>query len=326
MNHPTKFSLDFEKPLEVLQAQLEALRSSAEAGNGSVQEELLQLEKRVDAIKKEIYAHLSPWQRVQLARHPERPYVLDYFSRIFENFQELHGDRLFGDDGAIVGGLADFNKEPVMLIGQQKGRTTKEKIQRNFGSPHPEGYRKALRLMKMAERFGLPIISFVDTAGAYPGIGSEERHVAEAIAVNIREMSHLRVPIVAIIIGEGGSGGALGTAVADTVLILENAYYSTISPEGCAAILWKDRAFAPQAAEALKITAHELLKMGIVDGVIPEPLGGAHRDYDGTAHTIHQVLVKALKSLKSLTPSDLLDKRYHKYRSMGSFIEGINSI
>lgn len=322
MNHPIKFSLDFEKPLEVLEFQLETLRSSAEAGDGSVQEELLQLEKRVEAIKKEIYAHLSAWQRVQLARHPERPYALDYFSRIFENFQELHGDRLFGDDGAIVGGLADFDQEPVMLIGQQKGRTTKEKIQRNFGSPHPEGYRKALRLMKMAESFGLPIISFVDTAGAYPGIGSEERHVAEAIAVNIREMSQFTVPIIAVIIGEGGSGGALGTAVADTVLILENAYYSTISPEGCAAILWKDRAFAPQAAEALKITAHELLKMGIVDDVVAEPLGGAHRDYDATAQNIHQALAKALKPLKSLATTDRLEKRYHKYRSMGRFVEG----
>lgn len=322
MHPPTKFSLDFEKPLEVLQAQLEALRSSAEAGDASVQQELSQLEKRVEAIKKEIYAHLSPWQRVQLARHPERPYTLDYFSRIFENFQELHGDRLFGDDGAIVGGLAYLDKEPVVLIGQQKGRTTKEKIQRNFGSPHPEGYRKALRLMKMAENFGLPIISFVDTAGAYPGIGGEERHVAEAIAVNIREMSHFTVPIITVIIGEGGSGGALGIAVADRVLILENAYYSTISPEGCAAILWKDRSFAPQAAEALKITAHELLKMGIVDGIIPEPLGGAHRDYDATAKNIHQALIKELKPLKALPIQALLENRYQKYRTIGSFVEG----
>lgn len=326
MNPTTKFSLDFEKPLEVLQAQLEALRSTAQTGDATVKEELSELEKRVEAIKKEIYAHLSPWQRVQLARHPERPYALDYFSRIFENFQELHGDRLFGDDGAIVGGIAFLDKEPVMLIGQQKGRTTKEKIQRNFGSPHPEGYRKALRLMKMAEGFGLPIISFIDTAGAYPGIGSEERHVAEAIAVNIREMSQFKVPLIAVVIGEGGSGGALGIAVVDRVLILENAYYSTISPEGCAAILWKDRTFAPQAAEALKITAHELLKMGIVDGIIPEPLGGAHRDYDTIAHNLHQTLIKELKHLKTLPTATLLEKRYQKYRTMGSFVEGSRPI
>jgi acetyl-CoA carboxylase carboxyl transferase subunit alpha len=321
MNHNTKFTLDFEKPLEMLHAQLESLRLSAQGDDPLIEKEISEMEKRVDAIKKEIYAHLSPWQRVQLARHPERPYTLDYFSRIFNDFQELHGDRLFGDDGAIVGGLAFLDEEPVMLIGQQKGRSTKEKIQRNFGSPHPEGYRKALRLMKMAENFQVPLISFIDTAGAYPGIGSEERHVAEAIAVNIREMSSLKVPIVAVIIGEGGSGGALGTGVGDSILILENAYYSTISPEGCAAILWKDRAFAPQAAEALKITAQELLKMGIVDTIVAEPLGGAHRDCDTTAQTLKQALVKALKELKAVKEQDLLEKRYQKYRAMGSFIE-----
>lgn len=321
MNHKPKFTLDFEKPLEILQTQLESLRLSAQGDDPLIQKEIAEMEKRAESIKKEIYAHLSPWQRIQLARHPERPYTLDYFSRIFNDFQELHGDRLFGDDGAIVGGLAFLDEQPVMLIGQQKGRSTKEKIQRNFGSPHPEGYRKALRLMKMAESFQLPVISFIDTAGAYPGIGSEERHVAEAIAVNIREMSSLTVPIIAVIIGEGGSGGALGTGVGDRIVILENAYYSTISPEGCAAILWKDRAFAPQAAEALKITAQELLQMGIIDTIVPEPLGGAHRDYDATAQTLKQTLVKTLKELKTLKQKDLLENRYHKYRTLGSYIE-----
>ena len=244
------------------------------------------------------YTYLGPWQKVQLSRHPNRPYSPDLISRIFTNFQELHGDRLFRDDHALIGGPAFIDGQPVMLIAQQKGRNTEENLKRNFGCPNPEGYRKALRLMKMASRFNLPIISLIDTPGAYPGIGAEERHVAEAIAVNLREMADFEVPIIALVIGEGGSGGALGVAVADRVLILENAYYSVISPEGCAAILWKDRAFASNAAEALKLDANELLKLGIVDRVLPEPAGGAHRDWETTAQTIKNSLLNERKIWK----------------------------
>ncbi|HQU09791.1 MAG TPA: acetyl-CoA carboxylase carboxyltransferase subunit alpha, partial [Opitutales bacterium] len=271
-----KFTLPFEKPIKELEEHLNSLRHKSDASNVDLSTEIKAMEVKLKATQKEVYSKLSAWDRIQLARHPQRPYSLDYIQSVFEDFQELHGDRAFRDDAAVVGGTAFLDGQPVIVLGQQKGRNTKENIFRNFGYPHPEGYRKALRLMKMAERFKIPVISIIDTAGAFPGIGAEERHVAEAIAVNLREMSCLGVPIVAVVIGEGGSGGALGVGVADRVLILENAYYSVISPEGCAAILWKDRAFAPQAAEALKITAGQLKELGVVDRVIAEPMGGAH--------------------------------------------------
>lgn len=321
MENKPKYTLEFEKPLGILQEQLESLRLGAQEGNISLEREVNILEKQIESIRKEIYSSLTPWQRIQIARHPDRPYSLDYINLIFENFQELHGDRLFGDDGATVGGLATLDGKPVMILSQQKGRTTKEKIQRNFGSPNPEGYRKALRLMKMAENFKLPILSLIDTAGAYPGIEGEERHIAEAIAVNIREMSALKTPIIAVIIGEGGSGGALGVGLADKVLIMENAYYSVISPEGCAAILWKDRTFAPQAAQALKITPTELLSMGIVDTIIPEPLGGAHHNFKEAAQHRKDALKQSLEAQSQLSTDHLLQARYEKYRAIGIFQE-----
>lgn len=321
METKAKYILEFEKPLGLLQEQLEQLRSgSVDKANG-LSKQINILEKQLESIKKEIYSNLSPWQRIQIARHPDRPYALDYIDRLFENFQELHGDRLYGDDQALIGGLATFDKKPVMILAQQKGRTTKEKVKRNFGSPNPEGYRKALRLMKMAERFHIPIISIIDTAGAFPGTEGEERHIAEAIAVNIREMSTIKVPIIAVIIGEGGSGGALGVGVADTVMILENAYYSVISPEGCAAILWKDRTFAPQAAQALKITAPELLSLGLLDTIVTEPLGGAHHDYNLAAKLLQDALKINLKSFSQTSTETLLEKRYQKYRKMGAYTE-----
>ncbi len=280
-------------------------------------DEIRAIEKKIELTKRQVYSDLSPWQKVQLSRHPNRPYSPDLIQRIFTNFEELHGDRLFRDDHALIGGPASIDGRPVMLIAQQKGRNTEENLKRNFGCPNPEGYRKALRLMKMADRFNLPIISLIDTPGAYPGIGAEERHVAEAIAVNLREMADFEVPIIALVIGEGGSGGALGVAVADRVLILENAYYSVISPEGCAAILWKDRTFASNAAEALKLDANELLKLGIVDKILPEPAGGAHRDWDTTADTIKSAILEELNNLEKLKPGEFSEHRYKKYRKMG---------
>lgn len=314
-----KFILEFEKPLAVLEEQLANLTQTATEHNIDVSKEVKSLEETIESTKKTLYKNLTAWQRVQLSRHPERPYALDYIDSIFENFQELHGDRLFQDDRALLGGIARLGNEPVMIIAEQKGRNTKENLMRNFGSPNPEGYRKALRLMKMAEKFNLPIISLVDTPGAYPGIGAEERHVAEAIAVNIRDMSALKTPIIAVIIGEGGSGGALGIAVADSVFIFENAYYSVISPEGCASILWKDRAFSPEASEALKLSADHLLEYKIVDKVLKEPLGGAQNNPEEAAKTLKKALLEELKVLKSKSISDLLETRYQKYRSMGSF-------
>ena len=265
MQTKNKQSLDFEKPLLDLEKQLDDLMQSSKESDLDFSKEIQAIEQKIELTKREVYSNLTSWQKVQLSRHPNRPYSPDLISRIFENFEELHGDRLYKDDAAVLGGPAEIGGIKVMVIAQQKGRNTEENLKRNFGCPNPEGYRKALRLMKMAERFRLPIISIIDTPGAYPGIGAEERHVAEAIAVNLREMAAFTVPIIALVIGEGGSGGALGVAVADRVLILENAYYSVISPEGCAAILWKDRAFASNAAEALKLDANELLKLGIVD-------------------------------------------------------------
>lgn len=316
-----KHSLEFEKPLLDLEKQLEEIVKSSHDSDLDFSTEIKAIEKKIEQTKRLVYSDLTPWQKVQLSRHPNRPYSLDYIERIFNNFEELHGDRSFKDDLAIVGGVATFEETSVMVIAQQKGRNTEDNLKRNFGCPNPEGYRKALRLMNLADKFGLPIISIVDTPGAFPGIGAEERHVAEAIAVNLREMASISVPIVALVIGEGGSGGALGIAVANKVLILENAYYSVISPEGCAAILWKDRAFSSNAAEALKLDASELLKLGIVDEVIPEPVGGAHRNWDSTAMSIRKTLASNLSELSDLGANEIVAQRYDKFREMGEFSE-----
>ena len=265
--------------------------------------------------------NLTAWDRVQLARHPKRPYALDYIKTAFSDFSELHGDRLFAEDHAMVGGFARLGQHKVLVLGTQKGRDTKENIRRNFGSAHPEGYRKALRLMKLADKFGLPIFTLIDTAGAYPGIGAEERHIAEAIAVNLREMFLLEVPVLAVVLGEGGSGGALGIGVADRVLMLENAYYSVISPEGCAAILWRDRTAAPKAAEALKITARDLSRLGLCDEIIPEPQGGAHNDPAGMAQTVQRTLLRNLEEVQALFRTERLRLRYAKFRAYGHFQE-----
>ena len=318
-----KHQLDFEKPILELQRKLEDLQKHPETHSMGIQfeQEIEQIRVKIAETRRQIYLDLSPWQRVQLARHPRRPYTLDYLKSVFSGFQEIHGDRLFADDQAMVGGFAHLGDQKVMVIGTQKGRDTKENIRRNFGSAHPEGYRKALRLMKMADKFGLPIITLIDTAGAYPGIGAEERHIAEAIAVNLREMMLFQVPIVAVVIGEGGSGGALGIGVADRVLILENSYYSVISPEGCAAILWKDRSATAKAAAALRITAKDLLELGLVDGIVPEPLGGAHTDAVATSETLKQYLVKTLAELNTLPSEDRVRQRYAKFRGYGKFLE-----
>jgi len=317
----TEFTLEFEKPLRDLQQRLEALTAASEEQNFDVSSEAEAIRKRLEATKKDIYTHLTPWQRVQLARHPKRPYSLDYIEAIFTGFQELHGDRSYGDDQALIGGTAFFEGKPVMIIAQQKGRDVKDNLRRNFGMPHPEGYRKALRLMEMAERFGIPVITFIDTKAAYAGVGSEERHVSEAIARNLREMANLKVPIVGIIIGEGGSGGALGIAVVDKLLVQQHAYYSVIPPEGCAAILWRDRQYAETAANALKLGAKELLEQGIADEVVQEPLGGAHRDPEMAAETLREAISKNLSKLRRLKTETLLEKRYEKYRNMGDFID-----
>lgn len=315
------YTLDFEKPLRELEKQLITLTQVSEESKVDVKSEIKTIESKIEKTKQAIYSNLSPWQRVQLSRHPKRPFSLDYIDLIFTGFEELHGDRRFREDAAIVGGPAFLDGEPVMVIGQQKGRNTRENLKRNFGCPHPEGYRKALRLMEMAEKFGMPVITFIDTPGAYPGIGAEERHVAEAIAVNIREMSALKVPIVSIVIGEGGSGGALGIAVGDEVMILENGYYSVISPEGCAAILWKDRAAAPQAADALKFSPEYLRKFGVVDRIIHEPTGGAHRDYASAAEYLKAAIEDSLATLKKKSTNKLLDDRYKKFRELGVFAD-----
>jgi len=318
-----KHQLDFEKPITELQSKLDDLRAHPDkhALGISFEEEMLIIERKIEETRRQIFLNLNAWQRVQLARHPKRPYTLDYLHKTFSDFQELHGDRLFAEDHAMVGGFAKLGEYRVMVIGTQKGRDTKENILRNFGSAHPEGYRKALRLMRLAHKFGLPIITLIDTAGAYPGVAAEERHIAEAIAVNLREMTLLEVPIIAAIIGEGGSGGALGIGVADRVLILENAYYSVISPEGCAAILWKDRANAGKAAAALKITAKDLLHLQLVDEVVPEPLGGAHTDGQGTALNLKTHLLKHLEQVLALPVPERLKTRYQKFRAHGHFLE-----
>jgi len=309
--------LDFEKPIIELEKKIQELKSFMVEKKIDLSSEIKKLDDKLEHLKKDTYINLSAWQKVQLARHPLRPYTLDYISMIMSDFVELHGDRLFSDDKAMICGLAKLDKKKLMVIGHQKGRDTKENLKRNFGCAHPEGYRKALRVMQMAQEFDLPVVIFIDTPGAYPGIGAEERGQSHAIALNLREMMSFTVPIVAIVIGEGGSGGALGVGVADRLAVLENSYYSVISPEGCAAILWKDGAKASQAAEVLKLTAPDLLKMGLIDEVISEPLGGAHRDAQKIASSVKEVILRNLKELELLDKEELLKLRYNKFRSMG---------
>jgi len=317
--------LDFEKPIVELQNKLAELKKHPETHSLDISfdEEVALIEKKIEETRRQIFTNLSAWDRVKIARHPKRPFTLDYVKLAFTDFSELHGDRLYSEDRAIVGGFAKLGEHPVVVIGTQKGRDTKENILRNFGSAHPEGYRKALRLMRLADKFGLPIITLIDTAGAYPGIGAEERHIAEAIAVNLREMMLFQVPIIAAVIGEGGSGGALGIGVADRVLILDNAYYSVISPEGCAAILWKDRSAAGKAAQALKISARDLFELKLVDEIIPEPLGGAHTDAQKTAEDLKKYLLKHLEEVIKMAVPERLKGRYEKYRAFGHFEENV---
>ena len=313
--------LDFEKPIFELQRQLQDLKEHSTEHEVDLDSEIESIEQKIRKTRRQIYDNLTAWQRVQIARHVQRPFALDYIDRCFSGWTELHGDRHFADDKSMPSGLAMLGSHRCVVITHQKGRNTKENVMRNFGCAHPEGYRKALRLMKLGEKFKMPIIALIDTPGAYPGIGSEERHIAEAIAVNLREMMNLRVPIIAAVIGEGGSGGALGIGVADHVLILENAYYSVISPEACSAILWRDRRHAPEAAEALKLTAQDLLKLGVVDEVVAEPEGGAHRDYDTAAANLGSALRHNLQRLVEHSIDDLLKKRYKKFRGLGNFAE-----
>ncbi len=309
--------LEFEKPIAELEQKLEEIKRHVHGQDINLAPEVRKMQEKIEVTKKEVYANLTAWQRVQIARHSARPFFLDYVAQAFTDFVELKGDRLYGDDASMPAGLARIDGIKCVVIGQQKGRDVKENLLRNFGSPHPEGYRKALRLMRLAEKFKLPVVCLIDTPGAYPGVGAEERHIAEAIAVNLREMMVLRTPIVAVVIGEGGSGGALGIGVADRVLMLENAYYSVISPEGCAAILWKHRKHAPEAAEALKLNATELLKLGIIDEIVPEPFGGAHHDPARAAKNLQSALVAALRSLEKTPTDKLLAARYEKFREMG---------
>jgi acetyl-CoA carboxylase carboxyl transferase subunit alpha len=313
--------LEFEKPLVELERRIDELRSFADSQSIDVAKELKRLEAKAEELRGEIYGNLTRWQITQIARHPRRPYTLDYVRMLGIDFTELHGDRRFGDDAAIVGGPGFFGDMKLMIIGHQKGRDTKENLRRNFGMAHPEGYRKALRLMRLAAKFGRPIVSFVDTPGAYPGIGAEERGQAEAIAINLHEMSHLPVPIVAVVIGEGGSGGALGIGVGDVVLMLEYSIYSVISPEGCASILYRDAARAPQAAEAMKITARDLMDLGVIDEIVPEPTGGAHRNAEAAAEAVGEAVERHLRELTTLTASQLVDRRIEKYMSMGAYRE-----
>jgi len=309
--------LDFERPIVDLENRLEQLRRIDDGTDKNLREEAGKLEKKIAKIRKEIFSNLTRWQITQLARHPNRPYMLDYVNLCFKNFLEIHGDRAFRDDPSIVGGFAELDSEKVMLIGQEKGRNTTEKISRNFGMAHPEGYRKALRLMKLAEKFRLPVITVIDTPGAFPGIGAEERGQSEAIARNLLEMAKLNTPLVVVVIGEGGSGGALALGIGDEILMMEYAIYSVISPEGCASILWRDTARAETAAEMMKITAPDLKKFGVVDRIIPEPEGGAHRDHKAAADAVKAALVESLASFRSLPVRQLLDRRYAKFREIG---------
>jgi acetyl-CoA carboxylase carboxyl transferase subunit alpha len=309
--------LDFEKPIIELEKKIQELKNFTSHKKIDLSSEIKRLEEKVQHLRQDIYGNLSPWQRVQIARHPERPYTLDYISMILNDFIEIHGDRSFSDDQAIIAGFAKLDKQKIIVLGHQKGRDIKENLKRNFGCAHPEGYRKALRVMQLAEKFNLPILVLIDTPGAYPGIGAEERGQAQAIALNLREMAQIATPIVAVVIGEGGSGGALGIGITDRVCVLENAYYSVISPEGCAAILWKDGTKAPEAAEVLKLTAQDLLKMGMIDEIIPEPVGGAHKDKEKTAANIKDVLKRHFKELTTINKEKLLDLRYKKFRQIG---------
>ena len=313
--------LDFEQPIAELEQRIEELRFVQDDSAVDISEEIQRLTKKSQALTKEIYAKLSPWQVAQVARHPQRPYTLDYVGSLFTDFEELHGDRMFAEDASIVGGLARFDGLPCLVLGHQKGRDTKEKIARNFGMPKPEGYRKALRLMKLAEKFGLPVFTFVDTPGAYPGIDAEERGQSEAIGRNLYAMASLRTPVIVSIIGEGGSGGALAIAVGDVTLMLQYATYSVISPEGCASILWKSADKAPEAAETLGITANRLKTLGLVDKVVPEPLGGAHRDPQAAAQALRKALAEALRQLREKKPKELVEQRLERLMSYGKFKE-----
>ncbi len=315
------YTLDFEKPLQELERQIDDLKRLGTERDIAVEEELQSLEGKLDELRAEIYGALTPIQRVQVARHPRRPYTLDYLSTIFTDFIELHGDRLFMDDPAIVGGWARLDGDTVMVIGHQKGRDTKENLKRNFGMPHPEGYRKALRLMQLAAKFGVPVITLIDTPGAFPGLGAEERGQSEALARNILEMSALAIPCIAVVIGEGGSGGALALGVADRILMLENSVYSVISPEGCAAILWKDASQRARAAEALKLTASDLLQLKIADEIIPEPMGAAHLDPDAAGEALRAALIRQLTDLRKTRPERLVRRRAEKYAGIGAYTE-----
>ncbi len=314
-----KVVLEFEKPILELEKKVEEMRKYAD--NLDISDEITKLEKKVDQLRRTIFTSLTRWQRVQLARHPERPYTLDYITYLAQNFVELHGDRAFGDDHALVAGFATIGTEKVMIIGQQKGRDTKSNVYRNFGMMNPEGYRKALRLMKLAEKFSVPIVTFLDTPGAYPGIGAEERGQAEAIARNLLEMSRLRVPVIVVIIGEGASGGAIGIGVGDRILMLENTWYSVISPESCSSILWRSWDYKEQAAEALRLTAEDLLAQGVIDRIIPEPVGGAHRNHQQAATIVKEVILEELKALKKVKPEKLLERRIEKFGAMGVWEE-----
>ncbi len=321
-----RYYLEFERPIEELEMKIEELKRVSDGKDIDISGEIKKLEKKVKELRSDIFSSLTPWQKTLIARHPDRPYTLDYINLITSDFIELHGDRKFSDDPAIVGGIAKINDIPVIIAGHQKGRGTKERIYRNFGQPHPEGYRKALRLMKLAEKFKRPVITFIDTPGAYPGIGAEERGQAEAISANLMEMSRLKTPIISIVIGEGGSGGALALGVADRLFMLEHSIYSVISPEGCAAILWKKNGDLStedfsRAADALKLTAQDLLSFKIIDGIIPEPLGGAHRDPEETAKRISEYILTAVEELKTKTLGKLIEERYRRFRKIGSFEE-----
>ncbi len=313
--------LDFEKDLHELYQKIDQLKRLYNLGERDKEKELRELQREFKRKAKELYSKLDPWERVLLARHPQRPHTIDYINLIFKNFIELHGDRLYGDDKSIVAGFAYLDQFPVALIGQEKGRSTKEKMERNFGMSHPEGYRKAIRIAKLAESYGMPLITFIDTPGAYPGIGAEERGQSEAIAQSLYTFGYLRIPSIAVVIGEGGSGGALALGVANKVLMLENAIYSVISPEGCAAILWKDQSKVKEASKALKLTAQDLMKLGIIDAIVPEPFGGAHWDHKRSARILKCFLRKNLKELLSYSPEELVNQRIKKFEKMGAFIE-----
>ncbi|HEX9935301.1 MAG TPA: acetyl-CoA carboxylase carboxyltransferase subunit alpha [bacterium] len=313
------YILDFEKPIVALEKKIFDMKAYAEEQKVPLDEEIKRLEAKLHKLMEDTYGKLTRWQRVQLSRHPDRPYTLDYIERLFTNFMELHGDRYFGDDPALVGGLALLDGQPMVVMGQQKGRTTKEKLYRNFGMMNPEGYRKALRLMKLAVKFSRPIVVLVDTPGAYPGLGAEERGQGEAIARNLFEMSHLPVPVLIVIIGEGASGGALGIGIGDRILMMENAWYSVISPEGCSAIIWKDASKAPQAAEVLKLTAPDLLELGVIDEILREPLGGAQRDFPAMCRTLKERILFHLNALSTFTPEKRIAMRMEKYCKMGFY-------